>query len=142
MFVDAPVEQVSSMWTNWDNFPRFMSNVHSVVPLEGDRSHWKVCGPAGIDVEFDAVTLDRQLNSLSWESVPHSKVRSEGRITLVPEGDGTLATVRLSYQPAAGVLGPTISSLFGANPTQKFEDDLNRMKQFVERRRAAMPESA
>jgi len=142
ILIDAPVEQVFDTWANYENFPRFMSNVRSVLPLEGDRSHWKVRGPAGVSVEFDSVTRKHRPNELAWESEPGSTVQSEGRVTLVPEGSGTRATVRLSYRPPAGALGQAVSSLFGANPKQEFEEDLNRMKQFIEGQRAGIPHSA
>jgi uncharacterized membrane protein len=141
IFIDAPVEQVFDTWANYENFPRFMSNVRSVLPLEGDRAHWKVRGPAGVSVEFDAVTRKQRPNELAWESEPGSSVQNEGRVTLVPEGTGTRATVWMSYRPPAGALGQAVSSLFGANPKQELEEDLSRMKRFIEGQRAVAPQS-
>ena len=40
--VDAPVDVVYSLWSNFDYFPQFMSNVLEVRRGEGDMSHWKV----------------------------------------------------------------------------------------------------
>ncbi|WP_280156048.1 SRPBCC family protein [Piscinibacter sp. XHJ-5] len=142
VFIDAPVEQVFDTWSDYENFPRFMSNVRSVVPLDDDRAHWKVRGPAGVGVEFDSVTRKHRPNELSWESDPGSTVQNEGRVTLVPEGSGTRATVRMTYRPPAGALGQAVSSLLGANPKQELEDDLNRMKQFIEGQRTGTPQSA
>src|SRR5437764_4063271 len=51
--VAAPVEQVFAFWSDYQNFPRFMSNVRE-VRVDGDRSHWVVSGPAGMPVEWDA----------------------------------------------------------------------------------------
>jgi uncharacterized membrane protein len=141
LLIDAPIEQVFDTWANYENFPRFMSNVKSVQPLGGDRSHWKVCGPAGIGVEFDSVARQQRPSELSWESEPDSSVRNEGRVTLVPEGAGTRATVRMSYRPPAGALGQAVSSLFGANPQQEFDEDLRRMKQFIEGRQVSTASS-
>jgi uncharacterized membrane protein len=134
IFISAPVEQVFDTWSKEENFPRFMSNVKSVVPLEGDRAHWTVRGPAGIGVEFDSVTRKRHPNELSWQSVPGSTVESEGRVTLVSEGGGTLATVKMSYQPPGGAVGQAVSSLLGADPKQELDADLKRMKEFIEGR--------
>ncbi len=142
IFIDAPVEQVFDTWANYQNFARFMTNVLSVVPLDDNRSHWKVRGPAGVSVEFDSVAHKQRPNELAWESEPGSTVQNEGRVTLVPEGNGTRATVRMSYRPPAGALGQAVSSLFGANPKQEFDEDLNRMKQFIEGQRAGTPQSA
>ena len=141
IFIDAPVEQVFDTWANYQNFTRFMSNVLSVVPLDDHRSHWKVRGPAGVSVEFDSVAHNQRPNELAWESEPGSTVQNEGRVTLVPEGSGTRATVRMSYRPPAGALGQAVSSLFGANPKQEFDEDLNRMKEFIEGQRTGVPQS-
>jgi uncharacterized membrane protein len=142
IFIDAPVEQVFDTWANYENFARFMSNVLSVVPIDDNRSHWKVRGPAGFSVEFDSVARKHRPNELAWESEPGSTVQNEGRVTLVPEGSGTRATVHMSYRPPAGALGQAVSSLFGANPKQEFDEDLNRMKQFIEGQRAGTPRPA
>jgi uncharacterized membrane protein len=92
-------------------------------------------------VEFDSVSRQQRPNELSWQSEPGSTVQNEGRVTLAPEGNGTRATVRMSYRPPAGALGQAVSSLFGANPKQEFDEDLNRMKQFIEGRRVDAAQS-
>jgi uncharacterized membrane protein len=142
LFIHAPVEQVFDTWANYENFPRFMSNVRSVEPLAGGRSHWKVRGPAGVSVEFDSIAHMQRPNELRWQSEADSSVRNEGRVTLVPEGNGTRATVRLSYRPPVGALGQAVASLFGADPKLEFEEDLNRMKEFIEGQRMGAPQSA
>jgi uncharacterized membrane protein len=132
IFIAAPVEQVYDTWSREENFPRFMSNVKSVEPLGADRSRWTVRGPAGVGVQFDAMTRRQPPNELSWQTVPGSTVHNEGRVTLVPEAGGTRATVFMSYRPPAGALGQAVSSLLGANPKQELEDDLQRLKEFIE----------
>jgi uncharacterized membrane protein len=141
VFIDAPIELVFDTWSNYENFPRFMSNVRSVEALGGGRSHWKVRGPAGVSVEFDSVATQHRPNELSWQTEPGSTVKNEGRVTLTPEGSGTRAMVRMSYRPPAGAIGQAVSSLFGANPKQEFEEDLNRMKQFIDGQRPGTPQT-
>lgn len=135
LYIEAPIEHVYDTWADYENFPQFMSNVKKVQPLGNDRSHWTVRGPAGIGVEFDSVARMQRPSDLSWESAPGSTVDNSGRVTLVPEGYGTRATVRLSYRPPAGAMGQAVSSLLGADPRREFEDDLQRMKRFIEERR-------
>jgi uncharacterized membrane protein len=142
IYIDAPIEHVFDTWANYENFPRFMSNVKSVRPLGGDRSHWTVRGPAGIGVAFDSVAQMQRPTELAWESEPGSTVQTNGRVTLVPEGSGTRATVHLCYRPPAGAMGQAVSTLLGANPRREFDDDLNRMKGFIESRRLGAPRSA
>lgn len=39
----------------------------------------------------------------------------------------------MSYSPPAGVLGHGIAVLLGADPKRQMDDDLARMKEFIER---------
>ena len=135
LFIDAPIEQVFDAWCREENFPRFMSNVKRVEPLGADRSRWTVRGPAGVGVQFESMTRKQRPTELSWQTVPGSTVDNEGRVTLVPEAGGTRATVQMSYRPPAGALGQAVSALFGADPKQEFDDDLQRMKEFIEQQR-------
>ena len=142
LFIQAPIEHVYDTWSNYENFPQFMSNVKSVQPLGGDRSHWTVRGPAGIGLQFDSIARMERPSEMTWESEPGSKVSNSGRVTLVPEGYGTRVNVQLSYRPPAGAMGQAVSSLLGANPKQQFDDDLERMRQFIESRRPNTPLSS
>jgi len=139
VLIEAPIEQVFDTWADCENFPRFMSNVQSVRALGGDRSHWTIRGPAGVGVEFDSVTQMQRPNEIAWHSEPGSRVQCDGRVTLVPEGTGTRVSVRMTYRAPGGALGHAVSSILGANPKQAFEEDLHRMKQFVEGRRTSAP---
>ncbi|WP_119155066.1 SRPBCC family protein [Caldimonas tepidiphila] len=131
--IDAPMETVFDLWSNYENFPRFMSNVEEVRPLGGRRSHWVVKGPAGSRVEFDSVLVTSERpRLLRWNSEPDSQVQHEGMVRLEPSGHGTRATVHMGYRPPAGALGHAVASLFGRNPDQELADDLRRMKAFIE----------
>jgi hypothetical protein len=48
------------------------------------------------------------------------------------DDDKTVVDVRLSYYPPAGAVGHAIASLFGADPKSEMDDDLMRMKSFIE----------
>jgi uncharacterized membrane protein len=131
--VDVAPERVFEMWSNYENFPRFMSNVVEVRDLGNGRSHWVVKGPAGTYVEWDArLTDSRRGEVLAWQSEPGADVHNNGQVRFEPEGKGTRVSVYLSYMPPAGGLGHAIATLFGANPKQEMDEDLARMKSFIE----------
>lgn len=132
--IDAPVEEVYRYWSNYENFPFFMSHVQEVQNLGNGRSHWKVMGPAGSVVEWDAVTTrDIPNQELAWESVAGSQVQTEGKVQFQENpGGGTRATVHLHYTPPAGALGHAVASLFGTNPKQAMDEDLARLKSLLE----------
>ena len=53
--VGAPIERVWALWSNFENFPRFMGHLRQVTRLDDTRSRWTAVGPAGTTVEWYAV---------------------------------------------------------------------------------------
>lgn len=132
--IAAPVERVFSFWTDYQNFPSFMSNVREVGDLGQDRYHWVVAGPGGVPVEWDATVTSHVPNEeVGWKTVPGSPVQHAGlvRFESLPEG-GTRLTVRMSYNPVAGGLGHALAALFYADPKTQMDQDLMRMKSLIE----------
>lgn len=132
--VDAPVDVVYALWANFDHFPEFMSNVLEVRRGEGDMSHWKVRGPAGTTVEWDAeITKMIPNEMIAWKSTEDATVANAGYVLFEPNDQGgTEVTVRLSYNPPAGALGHAIAKAFGADPRSEMDQDLMRMKSMIE----------
>jgi uncharacterized membrane protein len=132
--LNAPVDQVFRLWANYQNFPHFMSNVREVKDLGDGRSHWIVSGPAGTSVEWDAVITAYSPNEvLAWRTEPNSLVQHAGIIQFRSHPDGsTTVNIQLTYNPAAGGLGHIVASPFGADPKSRTDEDLVRMKSFIE----------
>jgi len=132
--IDASPKEVYDAWSDVENFPRFMSHVTEVRDLGHRRSHWSVRGPAGLEYAWNAVMTEQSRpDRLSWRSEPGSEIEQEGTISFEPSRGGTLVTVRMSYAPPAGVLGHGIARMLGADPQRQMDDDLARMKAFIER---------
>jgi uncharacterized membrane protein len=139
--IDASPSEVYDMWANYENFPRFMSHVVEVRDLGRRRSHWTVQGPAGTQFEFDSVLTEQTRNRrLAWRSEPGAQIPNAGSVEFEPYRGGTRVTVRLSYSPPAGALGHAVAALFGSDPKGQMDDDLARMKQYIER--GAIPHDA
>jgi uncharacterized membrane protein len=132
--INAPVGKVFELWSRHENFPRFMSRVREVKDLGNGRYHWTVAGPAGIPIEWEAVITKLEPDRLiAWQSAPGSMIEQQGTVRFRSEGDDkTVVDVRLSYYPPAGAVGHAIASLFGADPKSEMDDDLLRMKSFIE----------
>lgn len=132
--IDASPSEVYEMWNNYENFPRFMSHVVEVRDMGRRRSHWTVQGPAGTQFEFDSMLTEQvKGRRLAWRSEPGAEITNSGLVRFEPYRGGTLATVRLSYTPPAGKLGHGIAALLGSDPKRQMDDDLARMKHFIER---------
>jgi uncharacterized membrane protein len=131
--ISAPPETVYEFWSNYENFPHFMSNVEKVTDLGYGRSHWVVKGPAGTLVEFDAVVVEQKYpETLAWKSLANPAVRHEGRVRFEPDDDGTRVTVTMDYSPPAGAIGHALAALLSGDPKTELDEDLMRMKSFIE----------
>jgi uncharacterized membrane protein len=132
--IDAPVEEVFAFWSNYENFPRFMSHLKEVRRTGEGRSHWVAEGPAGVPVAWDAETTAYEENRvIAWKSIGDSPVGNAGivRFAADPEG-GTRVDIRLSYNPPAGALGHAVASFFGADPKHALDEDMVRLKSLLE----------
>lgn len=131
--VNAPVSRVFAFWAEYENFPRFMTSVRD-IGVAGNRSHWVVRGPAGIDIEWTSELVRMEPDSvIEWRATPDSQVMHEGEVHFEPAGDNaTRVTVRLCYVPPAGAVGHAVASLFGADPKSDMDADLMRMKSMIE----------
>jgi uncharacterized membrane protein len=132
--VNAPVTRVFEFWSNFTNFPRFMSHVEEVRDLGNGRSHWVVKGPAGVSIEWDAEITDYRENQLiAWRSQRNETVENSGVVQFHPNQDGgTRVMVRMTYTPPAGVLGHAVAAIFGVDPKQAMDEDLMRFKSLIE----------
>ena len=132
--IAASPDVVFDVWSRYENFPHFMSQVTEVRDLGQNRSHWIAQGPEGQDVEWDSVlTVSERPHRLAWRSEPNASVDHEGVVLLEPAGEGTRATVRLFWRPPAGTSGKALAVLSATDPERVLEDDLDRMKEFIER---------
>ncbi len=132
--IDASPDEVYDLWANYENFPRFMSHVVEVRDLGRRRSHWVVKGPGGTEFEWNSVLTEQSRpHRLAWRSEPGAEIPQSGSIQFEPERGGTHVTVRMSYTPPAGVLGHGLATLLGSDPKSRMDDDLARMKAFIER---------
>lgn len=132
--IQAPIEDVFALWSDYEKFPRFMTHIREVRDLGNGKSHWIAEGPGGIQVSWDAEITERIANKLlAWRSVPGSTVETEGTVRFdSTENQGTRVTVRLCYKPPAGVIGHSVASLFRADAKHEMDDDLVRLKSLIE----------
>ncbi|WP_420476395.1 SRPBCC family protein [Noviherbaspirillum sp. ST9] len=133
IYIDASPEAVFDAWSDYENFPQFMSNVREVRDIGEGRTHWKVSGPAGVQIEWDAmVTESDRPRTLAWRTTQDAEVGHTGRVRFEPAGDGTRVSVHMTYRPPAGMVGDAVATLFNGNPKHQLEEDLLRMKTHIE----------
>jgi uncharacterized membrane protein len=133
LHIEAPLEQVYAFWSNYENFPLFMSHVREVEDLGGGRSHWRVSGPGGVPIEWYARLTQQSPNEvIAWRSEPGSMLENAGVIQFNSSGKGTRVELRFCYHPPAGGAGQAVAELLGSDPRAKLNQDLGRMKALLE----------
>jgi uncharacterized membrane protein len=139
--IDAGPDEVYDVWANYENFPHFMSHVAEVRDLGRGRSHWVVRGPGGSEYAWNSVLTEQSRpHRLAWRSEAGAEIPQTGSVQFEPHRGGTLVTVRMSYSPPVGALGHGLATLLGSDPKAQMDDDLARMKAFIER--GAVPRDA
>src|ERR687888_490007 len=89
--VKAPISTVYDLWRNFANFPQFMQHVEEVRCLDTDcrRSHWKLRGPMGASVEYDAeLTQDQPNTAVGWNA-RGGQIETTGTVTLTGQDHKT-----------------------------------------------------
>jgi uncharacterized membrane protein len=139
--IDAAPDDVYDVWANYENFPHFMSHVTEVRDLGRGRSHWVVRGPGGSEYAWNSVLTEQSRpHRLAWRSETGAEIPQSGSVQFEPHRGGTLVTVRMSYSPPVGAIGHGLATLLGSDPKAQMDDDLARMKAFIER--GAVPRDA
>ncbi len=132
--VQAPLEDVFSYWSNFENFSNFMQNVEEVRMTGQDTSHWKVKGPLGKSVEFDARTTEMDPSrGIGWNTVDGEVMTSgEARFEEVSPGR-TRIDVTMNYaDPPGGKIGEVAANVL-SNPERMLSEDLQNFARIVER---------
>jgi uncharacterized membrane protein len=136
--IDAPVGEVFDACNAFEIFPRFMRHVHRITRSADGKYHWTVTGPAGFEVEWDAVVTRLVPGKLlAWRTEPGATIAHAGILRFDPTTNGgTRLDIRMSYRPPAGTVGHVLAKLLGADPKKQMDDDLVRLKSLLEQGKA------
>jgi len=129
--VNAPIHQVYSLFSHFNDFPKFMSFVKEVTYYDDQRSHW-VAEVVGRH-EWDAVNEDWIENrQIGWRS--YNGFENAGRVTFQTVGPmQTLVDVFISYNPPAGALGDVGEKLVaGSRFENALQHDLDNFARMVD----------
>lgn len=128
--VNVPLSQAYNQWTQFEDFPHFMSGVDSVTQIDDTTVHFKT-SIAGVKREYDAtIMLQEPDNRITWESL--DQPRNAGTVwfeALAPTE--TQVTVELVWEPDSAA--ENIGAAIGLDSRQ-VAADLKRFKKFIEER--------
>jgi uncharacterized membrane protein len=140
--VEARAEDVFQYWSNFENFSKFMQNVEEVRMTDQDTSHWRVKGPLGKSVEFDARTTEMDPNrGIGWNTTGGEVMTSgEARFEEVAP-HRTRVEVTMNYaDPPGGQVGEAVANIL-SNPERNLQEDLQNFAKIVERGELGGPQS-
>jgi uncharacterized membrane protein len=134
--VNAPADQCYAWWRGLTNLPQIMPDVQEVTPKGGSThlTHWKVSGPLGKSVEWDATIVEDVPNArIAWatEDTSAAEVKNAGAVRFDDHGGTTGVEVSLQYNPPGGVVGEAVAKLF-ADPQRKVQKALEAFKSTIE----------
>ncbi|WP_427173852.1 SRPBCC family protein [Arthrobacter sp. 92] len=128
--VNVPLSQAYNQWTQFEDFPHFMSGVDSIRQLDDTTVHFKT-SIAGVKREYDArITVQQPDQRVTWESL--DEPRNAGTVwfeALNPTE--TKVSVELTWEPDSAV--EKLGAAVGLDSHQ-VSADLKRFKKFIEER--------
>ena len=85
--IEAPIEDVYAQWTQFEEFPRFMDGVESVVQLDDRTLEWTAT-VAGREKRWTARIVDQTPGvRIAWRSLDGAQ--NDGAVLFSPAHDGT-----------------------------------------------------
>ncbi len=128
VLVNVPVSRAYNQWTQFEDFPRFMSGVQSVTQLDDERLDW-VAEIAGVRRQWQATILEQVPDQkVAWAATEGAT--NAGAVTFEDIGGGqTSVTLVLEYEPEGLVekAGDALNVV-----ERQAEGDLDRFKEFIE----------
>ncbi len=133
--VQAPLQEVFTYWSNLENLSRIMSNVEEVRVMDQEMSHWRIKGPLGKTVEFDARTTEMSPErGIGWNSTGENDIETSGQVRFEEVANGrTRIDVTMNYaDPPGGKVGEVVANAV-SNPEREMREDLENFARQVER---------
>ena len=127
--VDVPVSVSYNQWTQFESFPKFLSEVESITQTDDTHSHWTV-KVGGAERQFDTVITEQHPDErVAWTSTG-GDTEHAGVVTFHKLSDTTSrVTVQIDWEPE-GLL-EKVGSLVGAG-SHAVKKDLENFKEFIE----------
>lgn len=131
--IQRPVAEVYAYWETLENLPQFMKNVEEVLTTGPDATHWRIKGPFGASLEFDARTTEKEPeNAIGWNTI-EGDVGTSGEVRFSEIGpQSTRVDVVMNYSdPPGGKLGERASRIV-ADPQLMLAQDLENLRDILE----------
>ncbi|MBV9076331.1 MAG: SRPBCC family protein [Methylobacteriaceae bacterium] len=134
--IGRAASELGQRWRDPGTLTKVMAGFAAVRAMGDGRMHWTAEGPLGAVTEWDSEMLaDQPGEGAGWRSLPGAPIPNEGSIRFrpAPADRGTVATLRVRFDPPGGMLGDAAVALLGTAPLDLVADGvLRRFKSLVE----------
>ena len=131
--INRSPEELFGFWRRFENLPKVMEHIESVEQITDRESRW-VAHTGKARYEWNSMVINEHPNELiAWRTLEGSDVMHAGSVRFKRLGDNsTEVTVQFEYEPPAGKIGALFAKLFGHEPGQQVEKDLEQFKRYME----------
>lgn len=132
--VDRPIGEVWSFLKDFENLPRVIGSIRSVVEYQDGRSHWEAYAPSGRLETWDvAITKYVPRSVIGWHSFPDADVEMGGLVRFTSLGpERTRLDVELEYRPKHSTLNDAVHALLAPKARRQLRDDLHHLRFYLE----------
>lgn len=142
--IDRPLPGVFAFFKDFENLPRVVGALRSVVDYQDGRSHWEMYTPAGHLLEWDVVVTKYVPNTvIAWESKPNKTADLRGQLRFSPiTPTRTRIDVEAYFSPAVTDLAEAVSALLAGPSEGRLRSELDHVRFYLESVLPPAPEPA
>lgn len=132
--VARPLAAVFGFFKDFENLPRVVGGLRSVVDHQDGRSHWEAYTPAGHVIELDVVVTKYVPNSvIGWETTPNKTADLRGQLRFTPlSPTNTRIDVEAYFSPAVTDFADAISALLAGASERRLKTELDHVRFYLE----------
>lgn len=132
--VNRPVNEIYSIWRDFENLPKFMGHLQSVKTIDNNTTKWVSEGFGQIDSISWTTEIVEEVKDkiIRWQSTPNSQINNSGKVTFNPKAEGTEISISISYEPPLNDDGENTTHFFNPHFRQLIKKDVKNFKFFIE----------
>ena len=133
--IERPAKELYRAWRDPATLPRIMAFLAEIRSTGDGRSEWRAGGPLGQSHDWVMQVTEEQPDALIRANASDGSAlvtECEVRFRAAPAGRGTIATLRVRFDPPGGMLGDVAARFFdGVVPKELASKALHYFKSLV-----------